>query len=84
MLFAKLKEFIHRPKGCQCADPSDITSTVNVNVGNVLRKTVDLRLFIVRSTDESNEILSSIMLTDSQHAVLEPVCQAHGFTLSDR
>lgn len=84
MLFARLKNLIHKRKGYQCIDPSNITKIVNVEVGNVLRETVDLRLFIVRSTDESNEILSSIMLTDSQQAVLEPVCQAHGFTLSDR
>ena len=84
MLFARLKNLIRKRKGYQCINPSNIAEVVNVEVGNVLRETVDLRLFIVRSTDESNEILSSIMLTDSQQAVLEPVCQAHGFTLSDR
>lgn len=42
----------------------------------VLRKTVDYRMSVIRDSDD--EVIGSILLTEEQHSILNEVCNPKG------
>lgn len=56
---------------------------VNDNGDEVLRKTEDFKLYVIR-TIETDEILGTVLLTETQEAILNKSCNEQGIKFSRR